>query len=120
MIEGLNILNTIEKVSTEELSIGILEIILGIVCIVAGIRLIVDIVENFFGPASTFFLSTIVAICIIVGAADIYLGIKHLNNRQTFVQATVDEHTSWKQINEQYDLVSQDGQIYTFTFKEAE
>ena len=119
-IEGVNILNTVEKVSTSDMLIGIVDILLGILLI--GIAIWV-IVQMFTTDPPAFIILWMIIISIFdlfIGTLDIYFGIKHVTNQQTFIQATVDEHTSWKQINEQYDLVSKDGQIYTFTLKESE
>lgn len=119
-IEGVNILNTVEKVSSSDILIGIVDILLGILMVGIGIGVIV---QMFTTDPSAFIVIWMIVISIFdlfLGAGDIYFGIKHITRRQTFINATVDENVSWKQINEQYDLVSKDDQIYTFTLKEAE
>lgn len=40
------------------------------------------------------------------------------DTRYTEVKAVIDDTASWKEINEKYELISQQGDIYTFKLRE--
>lgn len=54
-----------------------------------------------------------------VGVAALILGFAtNTDTRYTEIKATINDTVSWQEINEKYELLSQEGDLYTFKFKE--
>ena len=52
-------------------------------------------------------------VCILIGGFAI-----SANTRYTEIKATINDTVSWREINEKYELLSQEGDLYTFKLKE--
>ena len=54
-----------------------------------------------------------------VGVAALILGFAtNTDTRYTEIKATINDTVSWQEINEKYELLSQEGDLYTFKLKE--
>lgn len=55
----------------------------------------------------------------LVGVAALILGFAaNTDTRYTEIKATINDAVSWQEINEKYELLSQEGDLYTFKLKE--
>lgn len=96
--------------------------------------------KGFIGPASNpvpgwFFIISGIILCLVTivcfikgfdgGGVAIFIGIIFLmvgcitkaEGRVPIIKATIDETTSWQEINDKYKLLEQTGKIYTFEVK---
>ena len=56
---------------------------------------------------------------VLVGVAALILGFAaNTDTRYTEIKATINDTVSWQEINEKYELLSQEGDLYTFKLKE--
>lgn len=54
-----------------------------------------------------------------VGVAALILGFAvNTDTRHTEIKATINDTVSWQEINQKYELLSQEGNLYTFKLKE--
>ena len=106
-MEGVNILS---ETVTRDISIfgcivlicsGIMLLIVGIICLVMSIQ---------DGSGAYVLFSAIVILCsFVVGT----IGIVHLSDKPyTVYKVTIDDNVSFKEFNERYEIIKQDGLIY--------
>ena len=85
-------------------------ILIGIGAILLTITIIIA-VEN---PDDISFGMTItMVLCVVLGILVLQ------DTRIPIVKATVNDETSWKEIQQDYELIKQEGEIYTFRVKNA-
>lgn len=54
-----------------------------------------------------------------VGVAALILGFAtNTDTRYTEIKATINDTVSWQEVNEKYELLSQEGDLYTFKLRE--
>lgn len=59
-----------------------------------------------------FFIGVITALfCIVIGILVV------IDNRKPIVKATINDTVSWQEISKDYELIEQEGEIYTFKVK---
>jgi len=81
--------------------IGVIFLVVGIICIILSIR---------EGAASLVIVS---AVIIIAGVAFGAIGMVHLSDKPyTVYKVTIDDDVSFKEFNEKYEIIKQDGLIY--------
>ena len=58
-------------------------------------------------------------LCLFLVAIGVLVGFRWtMDTRYNEVVATINENVSWKDINDKYELLKQEGQLYTFRVKE--
>ena len=81
---------------------------------IGAILLIVSIIIMFVNPDDVSFGMLITTVACVV------LGILIMRDtRIPIVKATVSDETPWKEIQQEYELIKQEGEIYTFRVKNA-
>ena len=59
-----------------------------------------------------------IIILLLFAIALVLIGVFAMKDRQyPIIKATINEETSWQDINNKYELIEQEGQIYTFKVK---
>ena len=81
----------------------------GIVLVIACICMMIQDREVSYGGVVALILS------IFIGVAGFFF---MADTRHQEIKATVNDTISWKEINEKYELIKQEGEIYTFRVKE--
>lgn len=56
---------------------------------------------------------------VVLGVCALIAGfVMNVDTRHTEIKATINDTVSWQEINEKYELLSQEGNLYTFKLKE--
>lgn len=118
MLEGVNVLNTYDIVNPE-LSDTIFPAIVFSFIAVSGIALIIYIFRNSKQRKDAFVPSFIVSLFTLLGIFVSIRGFTHLpeNKYQTRYQVTISDDVNFNEFNSRYEIVKQEGLIYTIVEK---
>lgn len=112
--KGIEILNAIEITTTEHFWAAVILLILGIIVIFVSVQLVLETEKP------SFFLLSLIGGLFMIGSNAIK-GLYFNQPTGTYeYQVTIDDTVSMNEFMEKYEILDQQGRIYTIKFKEKE
>ena len=128
MTEGIEILNTVTEMPEKSGSMIVFCIAMAVILAVCAgmcVYALWDIISDRMYMGVEEWVGMVILIVIAAGCCvgDYFLIhgiIGETGKKETIVYATIDESVPWSVVNEQYELVKQEGRIYQLRVKEKE